>query len=631
MPPTTESSLPTVSDGSDGSGETTGTAAPQLPLELFFGFGLIGTLLVFAVILVTIAIVCFLARRKRAENEEVEVREKYTPTVPMNMVDNVEPRRPSYARVVKPQSINDDSGSPPPPLPPPPRLSDSPISQLRTKPHEIVAYDCEISKTFFPYAPPPPVHGLASNENQKFTASQNPYNIQIESLADYDEVDAMEDSPSHFSTWKSTSTKERNVRSYPNQFLNPDDTDSYYDTVESVREEVMDLTCSLQSNPINTSLSVINDGHYQSPRRKPLRLSRQSSHGSDAGINTYTEHLEPSMLYHPSISSDESESALPYGPIYASPKTLKRSQKPLEISYHNISEINDLGVSRFGSVVLAATVDLSLKDLQLGDSIDKSRSFLVAVKKLKVNAEWELRNAFHEEIKCMMKMKHANVVRLLGVCSLSSPPFSVVEYMENGDLHEFLLKQKLVSDDTMHLQEGEATPLILLYMAVQIASGMRFLASRKFIHRDLATRNCLVGREFVVKISEFGMSRSLYSAYYFRIQGQLILPIRWMAYESFYGKFSTKSDVWSFGVTLWEIYSMAENEPYPDMSDEEIINNATKGPKRSLLEKPRICPDDVFDVMKRCWVHEPSMRADFEEIYSRLFLSYISKSQQATF
>ena len=203
------------------------------------------------------------------------------------------------------------------------------------------------------------------------------------------------------------------------------------------------------------------------------------------------------------------------------------------------------------SVTLASTVNLSLRDLQLGENSDKSRSFIVAIKKLKVDASWELKKAFQEEIKCMMKLKHANVLRLLGVCSLGSPPFSVVEYMENGDLHEFLLKQKLVPDNTRNLEDGEATPLILLYMAVQIASGMRFLASRNFIHRDLATRNCMVGREFVVKISEFGMSRSLYDAYYFRIQGQLILPIRWMAYESFYGKFSTKSDVWSFGVALW--------------------------------------------------------------------------------
>lgn len=619
----------------------------------------------FALILVTVAAICFLSRQNRAEgNSNIDVREKYTPSVQVKTAENTEPRRPPYSKVikkqasskgakqqdnskvvklqaipksvqlqdnseviklqdhakfVKQQAISSDSDSVPPPLPPLPKRFNS---LRRTKPHEIVAYDCEISKNFLPYAPPPPVHGLASTENHKLTSSHDPYNIQVESLADYDEVDSIEDSTSAFSSWRSASMKDNPTQSYCN-LLSPNYTDSYYDTVESIQEGAMEVTCSQQLSAIDTSFSVIHDGHYQSPRRNPLQHRI-----SDAINNTYTEHLEPSMLFRPSISSDESE-ALPYGPIYASPKTLKRAEKPLEISYHNVSDIQTLGVSRFGDVVLAATVNLSLKDLKLGDSTDESRSFLVAIKKLKLNADWELKNAFFKEIKCMMRMKHANVVRLLGVCSQESPPFSMVEYMENGDLQEFLLKQKLVPDNTMNLQEGEATPLILLYMAVQVASGMRFLASRKFIHRDLAARNCLVGREFVVKIAEFGMSRSLYDAYYFRIQGQLILPIRWMAYESFYGKFSTKSDVWAFGVTLWEIYCMAECKPYSDMSNEEVISNATKGPNRSLLEKPSICPDEVFDVMKRCWVHEPSMRADFEEIYSRLFLAYISKSQKA--
>ena len=588
---------------------------PQFPIELVLGLVLIGALLVFTVILIVIAILCFISRRKRAESS-VDAKEKYTPSVvPMIKAENTVQRMPPYSKVNKKKKTNEDVSSSHPPLPPPPKTI---LSTASKRPHEIVAYDCEISKNFLPYAPPPPVHGLGSAETHRSASADNPYNIQVESLADYDEVDSVVELNTNLSSnWKTSSMIEHRA-GYPNRLFGPSNTESYYDTVESIQEEL--LTCSLPS-AINTSSFTQLDGHYQSPRK-----STQLCQGTDPIDNTYTELLEPSMLFCPSIGSDESE-ALPYGPIYASPKDVKKSEKPTEISYHNICPMRDLGLSRFGSVTLASTVNLSLRDLQLGENSDKSRSFIVAIKKLKVDASWELKKAFQEEIKCMMKLKHANVLRLLGVCSLGSPPFSVVEYMENGDLHEFLLKQKLVPDNTRNLEDGEATPLILLYMAVQIASGMRFLASRNFIHRDLATRNCMVGREFVVKISEFGMSRSLYDAYYFRIQGQLILPIRWMAYESFYGKFSTKSDVWSFGVALWEIYSMAECKPYHEMSNEEVISNATKGANRTLLEKPTVCHDEVFDVMKRCWVHEPSMRADFEEIYSRLFLAYITKSK----
>ena len=639
---------------SDDSG---GSTSIGLPIALIFSFALIGALFLVMLILVGITIICCVARKRTSSrNRQDIVRRSYDRQNSQVLVGNAEQKpanseqkpansekrpansehRPSqetkspshdrshtYSQVNKlKKKRSEDGSSPPPPLPPP--LVFTPSPQPSMKPQEIVSYNTDIPKTFIPYAPPPPVSGLASSEKiHKVNMDNNPYNIPMDSLADYDEVDSFDGSAININVNVTRKTSRAfSLQSYPGHGRStPSDDDSYYDTVESIHESPA-LVSSLQLSPYRGG----NESHYQSPRRRPGRYSE----GNNPPYNVepmYIEALEPSMMH--SSSSMSNETPLPYAPIYDCPKYLKKTDQPLEVAYHNIMEIRNLGNCRFGHVVLAATVNLSLKDLHLGSNTEKNRSFLVAAKKLKPDADEGLVRSFHEEVRFLSRLKHANVVRLLGVCSTPHSSFYIVEYMENGDLHEFLRKQKLVSDSTTHLQEGEATPLILLYMAVQIASGMRYLASRRFVHRDLATRNCLVGKEFVIKISDFGMSQVLYESFYYRVQGQLILPIRWMPYESFYGKFSIKSDVWAFGVTIWEIYNMAEQEPYSEMDNAEVINDATKGRKRKLLKRPEICPQEVYDVMMRCWVHEPSVRADFEEIYSRLFLAYMTKSQEA--
>ena len=336
----------------------------------------------------------------------------------------------------------------------------------------------------------------------------------------------------------------------------------------------------------------------------------------------YSEPLDPTMIQHEYELEAESMEAIPYSAIYEDPHPFHDAVAPLKVTYDNIIEVRKLGTGQFGHVILAKTRGLSLADLHISETdTDPNVSILVAIKKLKLDAESCLMEAFEKEVKFMSRLNHDNVVRLLGVCT-SDESFIMMEYMENGDLNQFLQKQKLMPDTISGLQENEVTPIILLYMGVQIASGMHYLASRKFVHRDLATRNCLVGKDFIVKISDFGMSRSLYESAYYRVQGTLVLPIRWMACETFYGKFSVKSDAWAFGVTLWEIYTLGKVDPYDDMTDEEVIADAIRGPDRKIPERTEVCPQDVYDIMLRCWVHEPSMRADFGEIYSRLFMIY---------
>lgn len=382
--------------------------------------------------------------------------------------------------------------------------------------------------------------------------------------------------------------------------------------------DVLSGSLQRQQNPPDFSYPIYNDGFTHDD------LATYDTVDQDYD-QIYSEPIEPEML---SVGEGmlQPSDALPYSAIYDDPHPLSQKDAPLEIVPANIIEIKKLGTGQFGQVILARTKTLSLVDMKLSESNgDRSHSILVAVKKLKDNAETGLFEAFEKEVKFMSRLNHDNVVKLLGVCR-TGENFIMMEYMENGDLNQFLQKHTLVPDTVDGLGEWEITPIILLYIGVQIASGLHYLSSRRFVHRDLATRNCLVGRDFIVKISDFGMSRKLYESAYYRVQGTLVLPIRWMACETFYGKFSVKSDAWAFGVALWELYTLAKCDPYDDMTDEEVIQDAIRGPNRKLLPCPEACPLEVYDVMLRCWVNEPAMRADFGEIYSRLYMCYTSQA-----
>ena len=318
---------------------------------------------------------------------------------------------------------------------------------------------------------------------------------------------------------------------------------------------------------------------------------------------------------------EEIKAMLMYSPIYLSHDALSpTSQKqPLAVTNDNIRGVKVLGTGFFGKVVLADTVGLSLKDLGLSESDDdKSTSVRVAVKKLKVNASKSTKEAFEKECRFMSRLDHPNVIHMLGVCTTDPSQFIMMEYMEKGDLTGYLNEYESIVHVHVAPKEGEILVSQLLHMCTQIAAAMKYLVSCNFIHRDLAARNCLVGDKSDIKLADFGMSRNLYESHYYLVQGNAVLPVRWMATECFYGKFSAKTDVWAFGVTMWEIFMLAKERPYSDMEDMEVVNDAIEKEERTLLQQPDHCPDDVFQVMMRCWAKEPKDRATFEELHAML-------------
>ncbi|CAL9695641.1 unnamed protein product [Knipowitschia caucasica] len=283
-----------------------------------------------------------------------------------------------------------------------------------------------------------------------------------------------------------------------------------------------------------------------------------------------------------------------------------------------------LGEGQFGEVHLCEAEGMQeFMNKEFKFDYPEEEPVLVAVKMLRSDANKNARNDFLKEIKIMSRLKDPNIVRLLAVCIYSDPLCMITEYMENGDLNQFLSKHEPEGQQALPSNTPTVSFENLCYMATQIASGMKYLSSLKFVHRDLATRNCLVGKNYTIKIADFGMSRNLYSGDYYRIQGRAVLPIRWMSWESILlGKFTTASDVWAFGVTLWEILNFCKEQPYSKLTDEQVIENTGeffRDQKRQIyLPQPVLCPDALYGVMLTCWRRNTKDRPSFQEIHRAL-------------
>ncbi|XP_016311726.1 ephrin type-A receptor 7 isoform X3 [Sinocyclocheilus anshuiensis] len=229
------------------------------------------------------------------------------------------------------------------------------------------------------------------------------------------------------------------------------------------------------------------------------------------------------------------------------------------------------------------------------------RDVSVAIKTLKVGYTEKQRRDFLCEASIMGQFDHPNVVHLEGVVTRGKPVMIVIEYMENGSLDAFLRKH-----------DGQFTVIQLVGMLRGIAAGMRYLSDMGYVHRDLAARNILVNSNLVCKVSDFGLSRVIDDdpeAVYTTTGGKI--PVRWTAMEAIqYRKFTSASDVWSYGIVMWEVMSYGER-PYWDMSNQDVIKAIEEGYR---LPAPMDCPPGLHQLMLDCWQKDRADRPKFDQI-----------------
>ncbi|ELT87628.1 hypothetical protein CAPTEDRAFT_132112 [Capitella teleta] len=284
-----------------------------------------------------------------------------------------------------------------------------------------------------------------------------------------------------------------------------------------------------------------------------------------------------------------------------------------EVPRENLQLGNPLGEGAFGQVFKGVVIGLH----------GKMEPTVVAVKMLKPDAsEKELRDLI-QEMKTMKKIeRHKNIINFEGCCMHGGSLLQViVEYAPYGNLRDFLIKQRPPAHTASGYEPPRASPYStelhpitnkdLISFSYQIARGMEYLSSRKIIHRDLAARNVLVAEDYVLKIADFGLTREVVENDYYRHLSDGRLPVKWMALESLFDKcYTTKSDVWSFGVLLWEIFSYG-GIPYASVPLENLFQLLKDGIR---MEKPKYCSPELYKIMLKCWLPEPTLRPCFTSL-----------------
>ncbi|XP_065906945.1 uncharacterized protein [Dysidea avara] len=307
-----------------------------------------------------------------------------------------------------------------------------------------------------------------------------------------------------------------------------------------------------------------------------------------------------------SLQTEESIYDTPYshigdcGPIYCVPADDEKKiyeefagKKFRKLLHKEIKVGEELGSGEFGIVARAMWKPTSRKKVE------------VAVKTLNENVSTKDRVRFLQEAAIMCQFDHENVVKLHGVVT-DEPVMIVLEYVSRGDLRNLLIQLQPSIGTSVHAK----LPLLLLKFCQEIAAGMAYLSGKQFVHRDLATRNILVSESVTCKIADFGMSRDLLDENYYVTSGGKI-PVKWTAPEAIhFRKYSCQSDVWSYGIVLYEIWSLGR-EPYEWLN---LIESVEKLDTGFRLQPPPGCPRTIYRVMIKCWDPEPLLRPQFGQI-----------------
>ncbi|XP_072005371.1 fibroblast growth factor receptor 1 isoform X5 [Engystomops pustulosus] len=325
--------------------------------------------------------------------------------------------------------------------------------------------------------------------------------------------------------------------------------------------------------------------------------------------------------------SADSNSSMHSGVILVRPSRLSSSGTPMlagvseyelpedprwEVARDRLILGKPLGEGCFGQVVMAEAIGL---DKEKPNKVTK-----VAVKMLKSDASEKDLSDLISEME-MMKMigKHKNIINLLGACTQDGPLYVIVEYASKGNLREYLRARRPPGMEYCYNPSCAPDELLsfkdLVSCAYQVARGMEYLASKKCIHRDLAARNVLVTDDNVMKIADFGLARDIHHIDYYKKTTNGRLPVKWMAPEALFDRIYTQqSDVWSFGVLLWEIFTLG-GSPYPGVPMEELFKLLKEGHR---MDKPTNCTNELYMMMRDCWHAVPCQRPTFVQLVEDL-------------